>query len=100
MANTTEEVQNKITQALMWLGFEDVEFEKRFSTKKFENGEQGEFVYETNISYSAKGDMLPTKVADNIIMILEKVVDYHANKNRVEDQKKKLEAQFQKESEL
>lgn len=99
---TKEELQNRITQSLMWLGFQDVEFDKRFSANKFEKGETGEEVFETNISYSAKDNLLPDKVADTVIKIFENVIDYHIRKAKaqeVKEQKEKLEAQFNKESE-
>ena len=95
--NSIEDIQNRVIQALMWLGFEDVEFEKRFSTNKFEKGEQGEFVYETNIAYSSKDDFLPDKIANNLISVLEKVVDHHSMAVKMADKKEKLEEQFQKE---
>ena len=94
-----EVIQNRVSQALMWLGFEDVEFEKRFSTDKFEKGSTGEDVYETNIAYSNKDNLLPNKAADHIIKLLENVIDYHLRKNSLQENKAKLEAQFQKESE-
>ena len=92
-----EELQNRVLQALMWLGFEDVEFEKRFSASKFEAGKIGEAVYETGITYSKRDKFLPDKVANSFIRILEKVIDHHLN---LENQKEKLEKQFKKYSSI
>lgn len=78
-----EDIQNKITQSLLWLGIQNIEFEKRFSAKKFENNNIGEDVYETNISFVNNKDILPDRVAENIVAILEKVVDYHKRKRTI-----------------
>lgn len=93
-----EELHNRISQALLWLGFEDVEFEKRFSANKFENGSSGEEVYETNIAYSNRDSLLPNKIADDLIRVLEKIIDHHLKSSKLKEQKDKLEEQFRKES--
>ena len=93
-----EELHNRVSQALMWLGFEDVEFEKRFSANKFENGSTGEEVYETNIAYSGRDKLLPDKIAEDLIRVLEKIIDRHLNNSKIKQQREKLEEQFSKES--
>lgn len=75
-----EDLENRLDQALMWLGFRDIEFNKRFSTNKFEEGKTGEEVYETDISYSSKDNLLPDKAATILIKLLENVMDYHIKK--------------------
>ena len=96
---TKEELQNRITQSLMWLGFQDVEFDKRFSANKFEKGKTNEEVFETNISYSAKDNLLPDKIADTVIKIFENIIDYHIRKAKVQEVKAQKEKLKNKESE-
>ena len=65
----------RISQALLWLGFEDVEVGKRFSSQKFQNNEAN--VIEPEITYSGKDDLIPKSVASQLIKFMENVLSYH-----------------------
>lgn len=65
----------RISQALLWLGFEDVEIGKRFSSKKFQENEEN--VIETEITYSDKDNLIPKSVASQLIKFMENILNYH-----------------------
>lgn len=65
----------RISQALLWLGFEDIEIGKRFSSQKFQNNEDN--VIETEITYSNKDSLIPNSVSKQLIAFMENVLNYH-----------------------
>lgn len=65
----------RISQALLWLGFEDVEIGKKFSSKKFENNEKN--VIEPEITYSGKDNLIPKSIAPQLIRFMENILTYH-----------------------
>lgn len=67
--------EERISQALLWLGFEDVEIGKRFSSTKFQNNEKN--VIEPEIVYSGKDDLIPKSVSSQLIKFMEQVLSYH-----------------------
>ena len=73
MEGTTPE--ERISQALLWLGFEEVEIGKKFSPEKFENNEKEPVVPE--ITYTSKDTFIPKSVAKQLIGFMEKILAYH-----------------------
>ena len=68
-----ETIKNNIENALLWLGYEDVEFTKRFSTEEFVKGATGEDVLENEILYQSNSGLVPEPVAKHLAELLEKV---------------------------
>lgn len=93
-----EELENRINQAMMWLGFEDVEFEKTFSAEDFEQGKTGEKVFKTSITYSNTDGLIPKQIATSLVKILEEIIDYHIKSKDIKlDIKRKKEEKLQRE---
>lgn len=78
--------EERISQALLWLGFEDVEIGKRFSAKEFENNKEN--VIESEITYTTKDNFIPKAVSDQLIRFLENVLNYH---NKIQKYREELE---------
>lgn len=86
---TTNDIENRICQSLMWLGFEDVEIGKKFSADKFTKNEAQ--VLEKEITYGSKDNLVPKALAGNLIKFMEMLLNYH---KQLEEKK----AQLQKEN--
>lgn len=67
--------EERVSQALLWLGFEDVEIGKKFSSEKFENNDKEALSPE--ITYSTKDNLIPKAVATQLIAFMENVLNYH-----------------------
>lgn len=65
----------RVSQALLWLGFEDVEVGKRFSSTKFQNNQEN--VIQPEITYSGKDNLIPKSVAPQLIKFMENILDFH-----------------------
>ena len=89
-----EELENNISQAMLWLGYEEVEFNKRFSAKDFEEGKTGEDVLEKEIIYQTNSGFVPEPIAKQLSQLLEKVLNYHLKvrnvKIKIQEQREKL----------
>lgn len=96
-----EELKNGISQAMLWLGYEDVEFNKRFSAKDFEKGKTGEDVLENEIIYSTNSGFVPEPIAKQLAELLEGVLNYHLKtrniKIKIQEQREKLKQQEEQE---
>lgn len=93
-----EELENRINQAMMWLGFEDVEFEKTFSVEDFEQGRTGEKVFKIGITYSNTNGLIPKQIATSLVKILEEIIDYHIKSKDIKLYiKRKKEEKLQRE---
>lgn len=77
-----EKVYNNIEQSLLWLGFEDIEFNKKFSAKDFV--EEKENVLKTHISFNQKEDsIIPTRITNTLISLFEQIVDINISHNKI-----------------
>ena len=89
-----EQLENSISQALLWLGYSDIEFSQRFDAKLFEEGKVAPEVVCTEISYSKNAGLIPEPIAKNLINLLQGVVDYHLKtrnvKLKIEETRKNL----------
>ena len=90
-----ETIKNNIENALLWLGYEDVEFTKRFSTEEFVKGATGEDVLENEILYQSNSGLVPEPVAKHLAELLEQVMNYHLKasllQKRIKEQEEKIE---------
>ena len=82
---TRKDIENRINESLMWLGYEDVEFVKRFSASQFEEGKKKDELFECEITYNYTGDFLPKSVATNLVTTLEKILNYHIKSRNFKD---------------
>lgn len=97
-------IEERITFALQWLGFEEVEIGKKFSTENFKKGEE---VIIKEITYNRTDGIIPEPIAKNLATLLSGILNMHTVepilKQRIEDNKEALENKkklFDKNKEL
>ena len=86
-------LKNSISQAMLWLGYRDVKFGKKFSTKKFTEGLTGEDVLDYEIIYENNTGIIPKSIEKKLAKLLENVVNYHLKTNIKTKEQDELESE-------
>ena len=77
-------IEERISFALQWLGLEDITIGKHFNVEKFLNKNQD--TLDSEISYNNIEKFLPDKAAKSIVYVLEKVLDYKKQKEKLKEE--------------